>query len=46
MLSAIGVVQIHHNHSCDCETFYDKDGEVALMVFREWDKGNDKQDAM
>lgn len=36
----------HHNHSCDCVTFYDKDGSVTSMTFHTWDTGNDLWDAM
>ena len=36
----------HHNHSSDCITFYDENGDVALMCFEEWEKGNDLWDAM
>lgn len=36
----------HHNHSCDCTVFYNKDGSVASMSFNEWESGNDLWDAM
>lgn len=36
----------HHNHSCDCVTFYHKDGSVPDMVFCDWSSGNDLWDAM
>ncbi len=36
----------HHNHSCYCTTFYDKDGEVKSMYFHLWSLGNDLWDAM
>lgn len=36
----------HHNHSCDCTTFYDKNGEVVSMAFCDWETGNDLWDAM
>lgn len=36
----------HHNHSCDCTTFYEENGEVASMSFCEWSRGKDKWDAM
>lgn len=35
-----------HNHSCDCSTIYDEDGNVESMSFCEWETGNDKEDAM
>lgn len=35
----------HHNLSCDCVTFYDKDGNVESMSFGEWN-GDDLWDAM
>lgn len=35
-----------HNHSLDCTTIYDEDGDVESMNFCEWESGNDKQDAM
>lgn len=36
----------HHNHSCDCVTFYNEDGSVTSMAFHEWESGNDLWDAM
>lgn len=36
----------HHNHTCDCVTFYDDDGDVQTMSFSEWCSGNDLWDAM
>jgi hypothetical protein len=36
----------HHNHSCDCVTFYNERGEVESMAFCEWISGNDLWDAM
>ena len=36
----------HHNHSCDCTTFYNKDGSVTSMAFEDWESGNDLWDAM
>ena len=37
----------HHNHSCDVVTYYEENGEVALMFFEEWSSdGKDKYDAM
>lgn len=35
-----------HNQSCDCITFFDKDGSVTAMAFEEWATGNDLWDAM
>jgi len=36
----------HHNHSCDCTTYYDKNGDVVSMSFCSWSTGNDLWDAM
>ena len=37
----------HHNHSCDCTTFYDEKGDVESMAFCSWSmKRNDLWDAM
>jgi len=36
----------HHNHSCDCITFYHENGVVVHAAFCEWDSGNDLWDAM
>jgi hypothetical protein len=36
----------HHNHSCDCVTFYNERGEVESMAFCEWISGDDLWDAM
>lgn len=36
----------HHNHSCDCTTFFDKNGDIVSMVFCDWETGNDLWDAM
>jgi len=37
----------HHNHSCDCVTFFDSKGNVESMVFCEWSiDHNDLWDAM
>lgn len=35
-----------HNHSCDCKTYYDENGDVQNMAFYEWDTNNDLWDAM
>ncbi len=35
----------HHNHSCDCTTFYDEKGVVVSMAFCDW-SGNGLWDAM
>lgn len=35
-----------HNHSCDCTTFYDKNGNVQPMAFQDWETGNNLFDAM
>lgn len=35
-----------HNHSCDCVTFKDKDGDVVSMAFCDWQSGDDLWDAM
>jgi len=35
-----------HNHSSDYTRFYDKDGDTVIMVFGEWESGNDLWDAM
>lgn len=36
----------HHNHTCDHVTFYDKDGEIPIMSFGEWEEGDGLWDAM
>jgi len=36
----------HHNHSTDFTTFYDADGHHQMMLFNEWETGNDLYDAM
>jgi len=36
----------HHNHSCDCTTFYNERGDVQSMCFCDWSSGNDLWDAM
>ena len=36
----------HHNHSCDCTTFYYIDGSVPSMSFCEWIPRNDLWSAM
>jgi len=40
------VLYCHHNHSCDCTTFYDERGNVERMAFCEWETNNDLWDAM
>jgi hypothetical protein len=42
----IKTLYCHHNHSCDCVTYYDEDGIVMDMNFCDWSKGNDLWDAM
>lgn len=36
----------HHNGGCDCLTYYNEQGEVQVMAFQSWSKGNDLWDAM
>ena len=37
----------HHNHSCDCVTFFDDKGDVESMAFQSWSScDNDLWDAM
>lgn len=36
----------HHNHSCDCTTYFNEDGDVASMAFCDWVNGDDLWDAM
>ena len=40
------ILYCNHNHSCDCTTFYEENGEVASLVFCDWTTGKDKWDAV
>ena len=36
----------HHNHSCDCTTFFNSKGEVESLFFCDWSRGNDLWNAV